>query len=161
VSDFALWSWQLIGAMILNGIVQAATVGAYAARIAGVSTKRIAISISLFSLFVTASRLANLFYAPLLGTISDRTGNAVARAIAAGSAQLAAPTVSQFEFQLRLIVFAGTLGTLVGANLVQPEAHPLPLPITGLRAIPLHSMHRLYATAILQMYRLFDYLAVR
>jgi hypothetical protein len=115
VSDFALWSWQLIGAMILNGIVQAATVGAYAARIAGVSTKRIAISISLFSLFVTASRLANLFYAPLLGTISDRTGNAVARAIAAGSAQLAAPTVSQFEFQLRLIVFAGTLGTLVGA----------------------------------------------
>jgi len=37
----------------------------------------------------------------------------------------------------------------------------LPLPLTELRAIPLHSMHRLYATAILQMYRVFDYLAVR
>ncbi len=115
MAEIALWSWQLIGAMILNGFVQAATVGAYAARIAGVSTKRIATSISLFSLFVTASRLANMFYAPLLGTISDRTGNAVARAIAAGSASLAAPNVAQFEFQLRLIVFAGTLGTLVGA----------------------------------------------
>lgn len=114
----ALWSWQLIGAMILNGFVQMAAVGAFAARIAGVSTKRIAISISLFSLFATASRLANLFYAPLLGTISDRTGNAVAAAIAAGSRAFAAPELSQFEFQLRLIVLSGTIGTLVGATLL-------------------------------------------
>jgi hypothetical protein len=111
----ALWSWQLVGAMILNGFVQMAAVGAFAARIAGVSTKRIAISISLFSLFATASRLANMFYAPLLGTISDRTGNAVSAAIKAGSVVLAQPQVSQFELQLRLIVFAGTAGTLVGA----------------------------------------------
>ena len=115
VPDIALWSWQLIGAMILNGFVQLAAVGAFAGRIAGVSTKRIAISISLFSLFATASRLANMFYAPLLGTISDLTGNAVTRAIAAGSAALAQPQVSQFEFQLRLIVLAGTVGTLIGA----------------------------------------------
>ena len=115
MADIALWSWQLIGAMILNAFVQMAAVGAFASRIAGVSTKRIAISISLFSLFATASRLANMFYAPLLGTISDRTGNAVTKAIAAGSAVLAQPQVSQFEFQLRLIVLAGTVGTLVGA----------------------------------------------
>ena len=115
MSDVSLWSWQLIGALILNGVVQMTAVGAFAARIAGVSTKRIAISISLFSLFAFASRLANLFYAPLLGTISDRTGNAVAAAIAAGSAALATPQVLQFEFQLRLIVLAGTVGTLVGA----------------------------------------------
>jgi hypothetical protein len=118
VSDIALWSWQLVGAMVLNGFVQMAAVGAFAARIAGVSTKRIAISISLFSLFATASRLANLFYAPLLGTISDRTGNVVAAAIAAGSRALAAPELSQFEFQLRLIVFSGTFGTLIGAMLL-------------------------------------------
>lgn len=115
MTGIALWSWQLVGAMVLNGFVQMAAVGAFAARIAGVSTKRIAISISLFSLFATASRLANLFYAPLLGTISDRTGNAVAAAIAAGSRALAGPELSQFEFQLRLIVFSGTVGTLIGA----------------------------------------------
>jgi hypothetical protein len=115
VDVIPMWSWQLIGALVLNGFVQMAAVGAFAARIAGVSTKRIAISISLFSLIATASRLANLFYAPLLGEISDRTGNIVAVAIHAGSAALAAPAVSQFELQLRLIVFAGTLGTLVGA----------------------------------------------
>jgi len=115
MADIALWSWQLIGAMILNGFVQMAAVGAFAARIAGVTTKRIAISISLFSLFATASRLANMFYAPLLGTISDRAGNAVSVAIAAGSRAFAAPELAQFEFQLRLIVLAGTVGTLIGA----------------------------------------------
>jgi hypothetical protein len=115
VADIALWSWQLVGAMILNGFVQMAAVGAFASRIAGVTTKRIAISISLFTLFATASRLANMFYAPLLGTISDRTGNLVTKAIAAGSASLAQPQVSQFELQLRLIVLAGTVGTLIGA----------------------------------------------
>jgi hypothetical protein len=118
VTDIPLWSWQLIGAMVLNGVVQMTAVGAFAARIAGVTTKRIALSISLFTLFATASRFANLFYAPLLGTISDRTGNAVTAAIAAGSALLAAPQVQQFELQLRLIVFVGTIGTLVGALLL-------------------------------------------
>ena len=115
MSDIAFWSWQFIGALVLNGVIQLAAVGAFAARIAGVSTKRIALSISLFSLVAFASRLANMFYAPLLGTISDRTGNAVSDAIKAGSAALAQPQVSQFEFQLRLIVLAGTVGTLVGA----------------------------------------------
>ena len=61
----------------------------------------------------------------------------------------------------RGVALATALGTLVGANLIQPDANPLPLPITDLRVIPLHFMHRLYATGILQMYRLFDYLAVR
>ena len=115
MADLAFWSWQFVGALVLNGIIQLAAVGAFAARIAGVTTKRIALSISLFSLVAFASRLANLFYAPLLGTISDRTGELVTKAIAAGSAALAAPDLSQFDVQLRLIVFAGTIGTLVGA----------------------------------------------
>jgi hypothetical protein len=118
VTTTALWSWQFVSAIVLNGIVQMAAVGAFAARIAGVTTKRIALSISLFSLIATASRLANLFYAPLLGTISDRAGNAVAAAIAAGSAALAAPQLAQFDLQLRLIVLGGTAGTLVGGMLL-------------------------------------------
>ena len=61
----------------------------------------------------------------------------------------------------RGVAMGTTLGTLVGANLLAPADNPLPLPITGMRPIPLHPLHRVYATAILQMYRLFDYLAVR
>jgi hypothetical protein len=114
VEALPLWPWQLIGALVLNALIQMAAVGAFAARIAGVTTKRIALSISLFSLVAFASRLANLFYAPLLGTISDRTGDMVSKAIAAGSAALAAPQLNQFEWQLRFIVFAGTFGALIG-----------------------------------------------
>ncbi len=61
----------------------------------------------------------------------------------------------------RGVAMATTLGTLVGANLLAAADNPLPLPFTGIRAIPLHPLHRVYATAILQMYRLFDYMAVR
>jgi hypothetical protein len=104
MAEAGLWSWQLVGALVLNGVVQAIGVGAFATRIAGVVTKRVALSISLFNLFVTASRLANLFYAPLLGTISDRAVNA--------------PSLGPFEFQLRLIVLAGTVGALVGGALL-------------------------------------------
>jgi hypothetical protein len=114
--DVGLWSWQLIGAMVLNAIIQGFLVSAFATRIAGVATGSVALSISLFNLVATASRLANLVYAPLLGTISDRAGNAVTAAVLHGNAALAAPATAQFEFQLRLIVFAGTAGMLVGAT---------------------------------------------
>ena len=59
----------------------------------------------------------------------------------------------------RGIAMATTLGTLVAKNLLAPADHPLPLPITDIRPIPAHSLHRLYATAVLQAYRLRDYAA--
>jgi glycine/D-amino acid oxidase-like deaminating enzyme len=59
----------------------------------------------------------------------------------------------------RGVAMATTLGTLVAKNLIAPADNPLPLPITDIRPIPLHSLHRIYATAILQSYRLRDYLA--
>lgn len=118
MAGIALWSWQLVGAMCLNAVVQAITIGAFAARIAGVYTGRIAISISLFTLFATGSRLANLLYTPLLGTISDTTGNIVSDALHRHLPDLAQPALSQFDLQLRLIVLAGTVGTIIGAVLL-------------------------------------------
>ena len=61
----------------------------------------------------------------------------------------------------RGVAMATVLGTLVAAHLVAPAANPLPLPVTGIRPIPLHALHRIYATALLQMYRLSDHFAVR
>jgi hypothetical protein len=106
----AFWTWQLIAAMALNGIMQAFQIAAYAARVAGVKTGQVATAISLFSLVVTASRTANMFYSPLIGTLSDTAG----RAISAGSM-----TASHaFEWQMRLVLFAGTAGTALGAALI-------------------------------------------
>jgi len=107
------WSSQLLLAMFLNAILQSVQIGAYAARVAGVQTGRIGTSISLFNLFVTASRFANMFYAPMLGTISDRAALGVGTA-GASAAQVA----TQFEWQMRAIVLAGTIGTIVGAVLL-------------------------------------------
>ena len=71
-----VWSGNLVGAMAITFIVQGVTIGAYAARLAGVQTKRIATSISLFNLFVTTGRLANLFMAFFVGPLADEAGNA-------------------------------------------------------------------------------------
>ncbi len=75
----SVWSWKLIGAMAITFVVQGVTIGAYAARLAGVQTRRIATSISLYNLFMTAGRLANLFSAFFVGPLSDAAGNAVTR----------------------------------------------------------------------------------
>jgi len=92
------------------------TIGAYAARLAGVQTKRIATSISLFNLFMTAGRLANLFIAFFVGPLSDAAG----RAVTAFKNDPAVVGVWQhtFEVQLRLIVLAGTAGMIVFALLL-------------------------------------------
>lgn len=108
-----IWSGKLLGAMAITFIVQGVTIGAYAARLAGVQTKRIATSISLFNLFVTAGRLANLFVIFFLGPLSDQAGNAIARL--QGDAAAAAAWQHTFEVQLRLIVLAGTAGMIVFA----------------------------------------------
>jgi hypothetical protein len=107
------WSSQLLLAMLLNAILQSVQIGAYAARVAGVQTGRIGTSISLFNLFVTASRFANMFYAPMLGTISDRAALGVGQT-GVSAAQIA----TQFEWQMRAIVLAGTVGTIIGALLL-------------------------------------------
>ena len=112
----AFWSWQLVLALVLNAIVQAITIGAYAARLAGVLSTRIATSISLFNLFVTASRIANLFYAPLLGTLADHAAKVLsAKGVTAAVSSAAASTLVG---QIRLIVLAGTIGTVLGALLL-------------------------------------------
>lgn len=98
--------------MIITFIVQGVTIAAYAARLAGVQTKRIATSISLFNLFMTAGRLANLFMAFFVGPLSDAAGKAVSHA---QEPAVAMAWQHAFEFQLRLIVLAGTMGMIVFA----------------------------------------------
>ncbi len=120
------WTWQLVVALIVNAIVQAIQIGAYAARLAGVRTGRIATSISLFNLFVTASRLATLVYTLMLGPLSDTAGNAIkallprlpSHAIGPDRAAAILSVQHTFEWQLRAIIIAGTVGTLLGSLLL-------------------------------------------
>lgn len=111
-----IWSGRLFGAIAITFITQGVTIGAYAARLAGVQTKRIATSISLFNLFVTAGRLANLFMVFFVGPLSDQAANAVTRL--AGDPAAAGVWQRAFDVQLRFIVLGGTAGMVIFALLL-------------------------------------------
>ena len=117
--DLTFWTWQLFVAMGINVLVQAIQIGAYAARLAGVRTGRIATSISLFNLFVTASRLATLLYTLMLRPLADHAGNAVKALTLAHADPARIGAVGRlFDGQLRLIVAAGMIGTILGSILL-------------------------------------------
>jgi hypothetical protein len=108
-----VFSGRLVGAMAITFIVQGVTVGAYAARLAGVQTKRIATSISLFNLFSTVGRLATLFAVFFVAPLADAAGNAVLANKA--NPALVAAWQQTYDLQLRLIIAAGTVGMILFA----------------------------------------------
>lgn len=92
--------WQLVVAMVLNGVVQAISIAAYAARLAGARSKRVGTAMSLYNLFVTTSRFASMIYTPMLGALSDGAVHGV--------------VLSVLLLQLRSIVFSGAIGAVAG-----------------------------------------------
>lgn len=107
--------------MVITFIVQGVQIGAYAARLAGVQTKRIATSISLFNLFVTTGRLASFFMVFFIGPLSDQAGKAVERF--ANDPVVVHMWQHAFEVQLRLVVLGGTIGMSVFAMLLPTFAY--------------------------------------
>lgn len=101
--------------MAITFIVQGVTIGAYAARLAGVLTQRIATSISLFNLFVTFGRLANIFSSMTIGPLTDHAAENARHYYTAHDTAGLALLQGTVLWQLRLIVFAGTLGMAVFA----------------------------------------------
>ncbi len=96
--------------MVITFVQQGVTIGAYAARLAGVQTGRIATSISLFNLFVTTGRLASIFSTITIGPLTDHAAESARRLFdlhdIAGLESLRGTVL----WQLRIIVLAGTLG---------------------------------------------------
>lgn len=77
---------------------------AYAARIAGVRTRRIAVSFALFNVLVLLSRISNSFLAPFL---AKRIENA-----------LAAGTGDHLLGDFRVVLFSATLATILGTLMI-------------------------------------------
>ena len=98
--------------MAITFIVQGVTIGAYAARLAGVMTARIATSISLFNLFMTFGRLANLFSSITIGPLTDHAAERARLYYNAHDPAALASLQGTVLWQLRLIVFAGTVGMI-------------------------------------------------
>ena len=101
---------QLTTLFALNFAINLIGTLAYAARIAGVRTRRIALAFSLFNALVLISRTANSFQAPLLAKRVERN-------------VLAGTTAGTLE-DFRWLLLAASLATIVGA-LLTPMAQRL------------------------------------
>ncbi len=90
--------------LLLTAVVHCLDTAAYASRIAGVRTGRLALTGALFSIVSLASRVANTLQAPLLGSAVDRLvhqGN-----------------LGGMLWGFHLIIGAASAGTLLGAMLI-------------------------------------------
>lgn len=97
-------SAQVILVFALTFIIHLISTLSYALRIAGVRTGRIAVSLALFNVLVLVSRTSNTFQGPLLAKHVERS------ILGSGS--------SNIETELRWLVFAASLATLVGIFLI-------------------------------------------
>jgi hypothetical protein len=90
--------------LVLTGVVHCLDTAAYASRIAGVRTGRLALTGALFNIVALASRVAYTLQAPLLGSAVDRM---VQQGHLVGLLR-----------DFHVIIGAATVGTLVGALLI-------------------------------------------
>jgi hypothetical protein len=95
---------QLLVICVLTFIIHLVGTLAYAARIAGVRTRRIAISFSLFNILILVSRTSNSFQGPFL---AKRIENNIAGGVSHG-------LLADFRWML----LSATLATLFGALLI-------------------------------------------
>ena len=102
-SEALLVDVQLGLILALTFVIHLVDTLAYSVRIAGVRTRRLAVSLSLFNLLVLAARTAGTVQAPLL-----------ARRVEVAILDREAPLVAD----LRLILVAGSVATILGALLI-------------------------------------------
>lgn len=92
----------LLELMVLTLIIHLIDTLSYSVRLNSVKSGQFALSFSLFNLFVLVSRTANMFQAPLIGWI-------IGESLAAG--------IDPID-DIRRVIFAATLGTLLGILLI-------------------------------------------
>lgn len=98
-------------AAALYMFAQALQMGTGAARLAGVRAQRVATGLTLFNLFATFSRLLSLFYMPLIAALADRA--------------MDRNDPAEFEGDVRVIIFAATIGAAIGGALLPTAANLL------------------------------------
>ncbi|MEP7349145.1 MAG: lipid II flippase Amj family protein [Sphingorhabdus sp.] len=93
--------WPLINICLLTLVIHLIGALAYAARIAGVRTHKIALSFALFNVLVLVSRTSNSFLGPFL---AKRIENGI---VSGGGERLLG--------DLRIVLFSATIATILGA----------------------------------------------
>lgn len=100
-----MMDWQLVAICLLTGVINLIGALAYAARIAGVRTGRIALSFALFNLLVLVSRTANGFLAPFIAKRIE-------------TALLVQDAGTALLWDLRVVLFSAAVAVALGIVLV-------------------------------------------
>ncbi len=93
--------WPLINICLLTLVIHLIGALAYAARIAGVRTRKIALSFALFNVLVLVSRTSNSFLGPFLA-------KRIEHGIINGTGE-------RLLWDLRIVLFSATIATILGA----------------------------------------------
>lgn len=97
-------SLQLVIILLMTAVIHAVDTSAYAARLAGVRTGRLALARSLYNVLALSSRAANAIAGPLIGSMTDL-------AVAQGD-------TDTLLFNYRLLLLATSIGTLIAGLLI-------------------------------------------
>lgn len=102
---------RVIVVMILTGIIHMADTLFYGTRTAAVRVKKVGIAISLWGIVALVTRLANTIQAPLTGSLVDQ-------ALLGRIHNVPLSALIALTWKFRYIIFASTLGSLIGVLLV-------------------------------------------
>lgn len=130
---------QLAFILVLTFLIHLVDTLAYSVRIAGVRTRRLAVSLSLFNLLVLGARTAATLQAPLLARRVE------VAAIAHTPALLS---------DLRFVLLAGTIATIVGALLIPTFQNAFSEAVRAFnvhRSVPRLLMHSFSKTGLLHL----------
>lgn len=133
----------LIELIILTVVIHTVDTLAYSVRLNSVKSGQVALSFSLFNMFVLVSRTANMFQGPLIGSI---VGLSIASGLNPAS-------------DLRIVIFASTAGTILGILLIPTflrifEAAVRRLELTGsvpslvVEALQINNIKRMVKSAV-------------
>jgi len=94
---------------ILIGFMALVDTLALSIRTSGALTRRLATALALFNLIIVLARLSNLIQAPIVGNMADKTDVA--------DPVLREMLVEGLRWKIHVIIFATTIGTLLGGFL--------------------------------------------
>jgi hypothetical protein len=112
---------QLLIVAILTAVIHMVNTLIYSVRLSGVRTERLATALSLFQVIFLIASTANLIQAPLMSSIVEHAiNNGIARV---GANELLDSSFYQQQLgllntKIRLVILAGTLGTILGGLLI-------------------------------------------
>jgi len=116
---------RLLIVAALTAVIHCTNTLAYAVRISGVRTRRLATAFSLFNVIFLLASTANTIQAPLLASIVEmfiKTGQMITGVKIPDEQLVSNPAyqtlLTSLDYDFRIVIAAATVGTLIGAALI-------------------------------------------